>query len=123
MRNEINHSTSRIVFSRWSRKTYAVFASLGKEVTIGQIDVEIANCAYAKSCFEAMVWRRFLVDGSSNEVHTGSFSLFSELEILFSNMMETLVSAVAAFAFYVDENHILVVNDISTGKKGRIPMQ
>ena len=122
MRKEINHNTSRIVFSRWSRKTYSVFASLGKEVTIGQVVVDIANCSYEKGCFKAMTGKKIMVDDSDDEDNTGSFSLFSELEILFSNMMETLVSTFAAFAYYKDENHILALNDISTCK-GRIPIQ
>lgn len=38
-----------IVFSQWSRKSYAVFASLGKMIKIGQVSADISDRSLAKT--------------------------------------------------------------------------
>lgn len=38
-----------ITFSRWSRKKYAVLASLGKQIKIGNVRLEICELALQKS--------------------------------------------------------------------------
>jgi hypothetical protein len=46
----MNHiSKKQIVFSQWSRKRYAIFASLGKVVKIARVSVDICNKALKKS--------------------------------------------------------------------------
>lgn len=42
-----NHSTT-LRFKRWSRKAYAVFASLGRAVSIGRLSVGIAEASEKK---------------------------------------------------------------------------
>ncbi|MBI9065828.1 MAG: hypothetical protein JEZ09_00970 [Salinivirgaceae bacterium] len=42
-------SKKSLTFSKWSRKGYAVFASLGKVVKIGQLNVEICKQAIKKN--------------------------------------------------------------------------
>jgi hypothetical protein len=37
------HKANAIRFRRWSRKAYAVFASLGKSITIGSLSVHMAG--------------------------------------------------------------------------------
>lgn len=47
--NHQNYISSNVVFfSRWSRKNYAVFASLGKHVKIGVLKVDICQKALLK---------------------------------------------------------------------------
>jgi hypothetical protein len=38
-----------IVFSQWSRKNYAIFASLGKLIKIGRVSADISQLALQKS--------------------------------------------------------------------------
>jgi len=49
MNRTLIHKTSSIVFRQWSRKSYAVFASLGEEVQIGHIDDGICEKAIDKN--------------------------------------------------------------------------
>lgn len=39
----------QIVFSRWSRKSYAIFCSLGKTVKIARLSIDICRMAMMKS--------------------------------------------------------------------------
>ncbi|MDW7693758.1 hypothetical protein R9C00_03290 [Flammeovirgaceae bacterium SG7u.111] len=48
-----NISPQTLVFSRWSRKSYAVFASLGKSIKIGKLSVEI--CRQATKTLESFI--------------------------------------------------------------------
>lgn len=45
----------RIYFSRWSKKGYAVFAGLGKEIRIAVLAVHICACALLKSASKGLV--------------------------------------------------------------------
>ncbi len=42
-------SSIRLRFKRWSRVSYAAFMSIGREVTIGRLSVDIANSSTSKS--------------------------------------------------------------------------
>ncbi len=48
MINDFTYHSSQLVFKQWSRKSYAIFASLGKEVSIGHLDIEICDQALLK---------------------------------------------------------------------------
>ena len=49
MKNDKNHSTtSTLRFKQWSRKNYASFVSIGREVTIGQLHYQLSDCSLAK---------------------------------------------------------------------------
>ncbi len=39
----------QVVFSRWSRKNYAIFCSLGKHIKIARLTIDICNVAMLKS--------------------------------------------------------------------------
>lgn len=49
MKEALAHTNQPIVFRRWSGKNYAVFSSLGKEIKIGQVEIEICDKAISKS--------------------------------------------------------------------------
>ncbi len=49
MRKFDTYRTCALRFKRWSRSAYASFCSIGREVSIGQLSVEIAECAMRKS--------------------------------------------------------------------------
>ncbi len=49
MNRAIINRNQSLIFNQWSRKSYAVFASLGKEVQIGHIDGEICEKAIEKN--------------------------------------------------------------------------
>lgn len=48
MNQQNNISPGVFVFSKWSRKAYAVFASLGKQIKIGVLKAEICQKALLK---------------------------------------------------------------------------
>lgn len=49
MKEALIHRNQPIVFRQWSGKSYAVFSSLGKEVNIGKVEIEICDKAISKS--------------------------------------------------------------------------
>lgn len=49
MQNKTSIKANKLVFSKWSRKSYAVFASLGRVVKIAQLKVDICNQAIKKN--------------------------------------------------------------------------
>lgn len=49
MKEALIHRNQPIVFRQWSGKSYAVFVSLGKEVNIGTVAIEICDKAINKS--------------------------------------------------------------------------
>lgn len=49
MNETLKHSNQPIVFRQWSGKNYAIFSTLGKEVVIGQVEIEICDKAISKS--------------------------------------------------------------------------
>ncbi len=49
MKEALRHRNQPITFRQWSRKNYAIFSSLGKEVNIGHVDIDICNKAFNKS--------------------------------------------------------------------------
>ncbi len=49
MNRALAHRNSSIVFRQWSRKSYAIFASLGKEVKIGHLNEGVCEKAIDKN--------------------------------------------------------------------------
>jgi hypothetical protein len=49
MKSRVFISQKQVVFSQWSRKRYAVFASLKKQVKIGHLSVDLCNASLKKS--------------------------------------------------------------------------
>ncbi len=49
MKNERNSSITYLIFSQWSRKNYAIFASLRKVVKISSLSVDICNSSLRKN--------------------------------------------------------------------------
>lgn len=48
MQNNKSHINSTIYFSRWSRKSYAIFSGLGKYIKISRLSVDICGKAVLK---------------------------------------------------------------------------
>lgn len=48
MKNALLYTQKAIVFRQWSRKNYAVFTSLRKEVNIGHVDIDTCDKALGK---------------------------------------------------------------------------
>lgn len=46
---------SKLYFSRWNRKGYAIFASLGREVRIGTLAIHICEMSLQKSSRKGVV--------------------------------------------------------------------
>ncbi|MFV0390752.1 MAG: hypothetical protein ACK5KP_02530 [Paludibacteraceae bacterium] len=84
--------TSFLRFRRWGRVGYAVFRSLGKNVTIGNLTTAIADKSLQKSnCMDANICNRYTDTTECND-------LIDELELEFTSIawrVETL-SAVNA---------------------------
>jgi len=62
-RKETN--SKRIVFSRWSRKNYAIFSSLKKVVNIGRLSVDICRTSLLKCT--TIIRHIFLARNTKNE--------------------------------------------------------
>lgn len=67
MNSSVFHFKIQLNFSRWNRKGYAIFASLGREVKIGRLAIHICEMSLQKSSkkgvivelteqFERLVW-------------------------------------------------------------------
>lgn len=46
---------NRICFSQWSRKGFAVFLALGREVSISMLAIHICQCALLKSARKGII--------------------------------------------------------------------
>jgi hypothetical protein len=49
MKAAFKHKDLPITFRQWSRKNYAIFSSLGKEINIGHVDKDICDKDISKS--------------------------------------------------------------------------
>lgn len=81
----INKTSVR--FSRWSRKNWAVFKSLGREVSIGHIDVPVAGQALRKTELKGSVLiaessTTNITETDSEEESTFIISSMAELMLL-----------------------------------------
>ena len=54
------HIARKLYFCRWSRKGYAVFASLGREVHIGQLALHVCAMSLKKAARKGLVIDRIL---------------------------------------------------------------
>ena len=50
---------AKLRFSRWNRKGYAIFASLGREVCIGRLAIHICEMALRKSSRKGVIVKTF----------------------------------------------------------------
>ena len=69
MKHQSNKQRKVILFSRWSRKSYAVFASLHKVVNIMRLTVDICMSSFAKNktiISELFIAKNYEGDGSCN---------------------------------------------------------
>ena len=48
MKGIYKHKANNLIFKRWTTKNYAVYSSIGKEVLIGHLSVDICNKALLK---------------------------------------------------------------------------
>jgi len=85
---------ARIRFSHWSRKNWAVFNSLGREVSIGHIDVPVAGQALRKSELKGSVLAESSTTDNSEtdsvEEATSIISSMAELMLLMLSAVITL---------------------------------
>jgi hypothetical protein len=66
--NQRNYIASeQLVFSKWSRKNYAVFASLGKQVKIGVLKAYICQKALLKGLVDIITISKNTEDTEENE--------------------------------------------------------
>lgn len=89
-----------IVFRRWTRKAYAVFSSLGKQITIGHLTSGISEASLCKletsihsTCYSE------LKEESEEEVHqeeTTFYSLFELILMLCVVMVTPIVSSLSS---------------------------
>ena len=90
MQKSKNIQKQILVFSKWSRKGFAVFASLGKVVKIGQLNVEICKQAIKKNInlLEAF----FVIENEKLKTSADDFVdlLFSEL--LLQNLLTAQIT-------------------------------
>ncbi len=49
MKSQNKKSNSILVFSRWTRKSYAIFASLHKAINIARLSVNICKYSFSKN--------------------------------------------------------------------------
>lgn len=82
MNNNTGNTNERVVFSRWSRRGYATFASLNKEVTVGHLNCDIASQSMLKSVNSFYNPVSFLSPISNTEYSTEDDELpHTEIEI------------------------------------------
>lgn len=48
MQNRISHRDNTIYFSKWSRKSYAIFSGLSKDIKISRLSVDMCGKALLK---------------------------------------------------------------------------
>jgi hypothetical protein len=77
-----------VVFSQWSRKSYAVFASLKKVVSIGHLSIDICKSSLLKSATLIRLLNTFSADNSDtdeydiNELLENASLLLAELPLI-----------------------------------------
>ena len=91
MDKAILHNSQKLIFRQWSRKKYAIFASLGKEVSIGHVDVDICDKAINKDSNIS-----FLTQNSSNgfstEIEDEEINLLDETEFGLNDFFITSIN-------------------------------
>ena len=55
MKRNFRHRNTLLYFSRWSRKEYAVFAAMGKNVAISTVPITICERALLKSARKGII--------------------------------------------------------------------
>ncbi len=76
-------SPTIFVFSKWSRKEYAIFASLGKLIKIGVLKADICQKALLKSLYDLVHFEGLHPDADEDET-TGYLANSDSLQILLS---------------------------------------
>jgi len=92
MNRTLAHINQSVVFTQWSRKSYAVFSSLGKEIQIGHLDVEICEKAIEKKSSKRS-FKKEWIDTSLSIIDDQDdlILLNSDLQLI-STIVETLNS-------------------------------
>ncbi|WP_373732186.1 hypothetical protein [Bacteroides heparinolyticus] len=112
---------STIRFRRWSRKSYAAFACIGRCVTIGYLRKDVADCSLAKQ----------KVTGAATYTGCSMESVWKGVTKRKEDDYSTLPQIEAFLFFGMPENIILLnilsgiqgVNFIKTGKKYSFPQR
>ena len=86
MRKKNSITTSTYVFSKWSRKGYAIFASLKKIINIGRLTVDLCCIAQLKN--ENLI-SRLTVNNyqKENEEQTDTEGIADVVELLLQNYL------------------------------------
>lgn len=77
MKEIISILKSRLIFRKWSRKSYAVFASLKKEVQIGHLSLSICESLVSRGKSFVSFDSRMLFSASTNKQQNLAESLRS----------------------------------------------
>ncbi len=92
MKSQNKNSDTLLVFSRWTRKNYAIFASLHKSINIARLSVSICKYSFSKNQSLLRLANRGLgIDTTEND--------FEEKDILFSDWA-TILGLVTADTYH-----------------------
>lgn len=90
---KISDNKHMLRFRKWSRKAYAMFASIGKCVTIGCVKKGIADAALGKQvnvCISTAAWS-FLTDYTEKEEKDTGWEIEKYLFLLDELRLQTIV--------------------------------
>lgn len=103
------HKSTFLRFKRWSRKAYAVFASLGKVVNIGRLAVGIAEASERKTS-PAGYQEIHIFDIQGNSSEDDLFGLNTEPSLLLISQkteISTLINQKNEVALKVAQKYII----------------
>ena len=66
--NNLFHN--QVVFSQWSRKSYAIFASLHRVVKIARLSIDVCNSALLKTISGIQFFMDYLMDIENQDVES-----------------------------------------------------
>ncbi len=109
-------SPSTLTFSQWSRKGYAVFASLGKVVRIGRIAVDVCRVAMLKTsaikeCIPALLIAEINHDEDDTSRHE---------PLWLTTLLQLMIIPVPAASEQYPVNNILSIHHNKRCRKGRL---
>ena len=90
MNGDFAYKNQSIIFRQWSRKSYAVFSSLGKEIQIGHIDVEICEKANEKKSSKTPLKKEWIDSSLSIMDDPDDLTVVNSDLLLISLISETL---------------------------------
>ncbi len=93
---------NRICFSRWSRKSYSLFACLGKEVVIGTLKYKLADIAMKAIQSFPVLLNAFIEDEIEDEDLSEEIDDFWQKELFTYSAVPALSTPVAkSIHFYI----------------------